>query len=314
MFFDRNDVIIMGFTDRFKGAFSKKDENVRNFQYFDELICSGKREIYLEHDIVLDNSEKSRYKEGIKIDTDEILIDGNGHSIDARKKASIFNISSGNVTLKNINFLNGKNEIFGGAITSYANVNVFNCTFKNNHAKQGSAISSIGQMKLVNCVFLKNHAQLSGAALSNGGEMLIDSCEFSDNESKDEGGAIYNGGTKSGDVFNPGSLVIRDTTLENNKSKYGGAIFNGAIMEIIDSTISNNRSKNSGGAIRNTGESAVLRISQTRFIENVCSSASAISGGAIWTNKNNAILELTDCQFQDNKPNDVREFTEPILI
>lgn len=304
----------MGFADRFKGAFSKNDENVRNFQYFDELICSGKMEITLEHDVVLENSEKSGYKEGIEIDCGEIIIDGNGHSIDARKKASIFNISSGNVTLKNINFLNGKNDIVGGAITSYANVDICNCTFKNNLAKQGSAISSIGRMKLVNCVFLKNHAKLSGAALSNGGEMLIDSCEFSHNESKDEGGAIYNGGTKSGDVFNPGSLVIRDTILKNNKSKYGGAIFNGAVMEIIDSTISNNRSKNSGGAIRNAGESAVLRIRQTRFIENVCSSASAISGGAIWTNKNNAILELSDCQFENNKPNDVREFTEPILI
>jgi predicted outer membrane repeat protein len=303
----------MGFADRFRGAFSKNDENVRNFQYLDDMICTGKREITLSHDIVLENSEKSRYKQGIEIDCGEIIIDGNGHSIDALKKASIFNISSGHVTLKNITFLNGKNEMFGAAITSYANVNVFNCTFRNNQAKQGSAISSIRQMKLVNCVFLKNHALLSGAALSNGGEMLIDSCEFSDNESKDEGGAIYNGGTKSGEVFRPGSLVMRDTILRNNKSEYGGAIANGAVMEIADSTLSSNRSKRSGGAIRNTGESAVLKIKRSRFIENVCSSSS-VSGGAIWTNKNNAILELSDCEFKNNKPNDVREFTEPILI
>lgn len=304
----------MGFADKLKGTFARNAEDVRNFGYLEELINSGRNEISLDYDIVLDKNEKSIYPEGIEIAGGELVIDGKGHSIDARKRASILDISAGNVTLKNINFLNGKNELFGGSITSYGKLNVFDCTFKNNQAKQGSAISSVGHMKLVNCIFSENHAHLSGAALSNGGVMNIDTCKFLNNKSKDEGGAIYNGGTKHGETFNPGLMVIKDTLLKENRSKYGGAIFNGAMMGIHDSALSNNKAKKTGGAIENNGKHAVLKVIQSKFIENKCSSASAISGGAIWTNKNNAILELTDCQFKNNKPNDVREFTEPILI
>ena len=69
-----------------------------------------------------------------------ITIDGAGHTLNARKLSRIFNITSDNVTLKNINFINGNafgryftKYVGGGAIYwSGANGLVENCNFTNN--------------------------------------------------------------------------------------------------------------------------------------------------------------------------------------
>ena len=50
---------------------------------------------------------------GIVIAKDNFTIDGQGHTIDGAGLARIFNITSNNVTLKNINFING-NASYGG--------------------------------------------------------------------------------------------------------------------------------------------------------------------------------------------------------
>ena len=68
-----------------------------------------------------------------------IVIDGNGHTLDGCKLSRMFNVTSDNVTLKNINFVNGNafGRYFaiagGGAIYWYgANGLVENCNFINN--------------------------------------------------------------------------------------------------------------------------------------------------------------------------------------
>ena len=63
---------------------------IRNFRYLDELIHSGVKEIVLDSDIVLDPDEKSQYLNGIKLDADDLAIDGNGHAIDAQGLTRIF--------------------------------------------------------------------------------------------------------------------------------------------------------------------------------------------------------------------------------
>ena len=69
-----------------------------------------------------------------------ITIDGQGHKLDGRKLSRIFNITSDNVTIKNINFINGNafgryftKYVGGGAIYwSGANGLIENCSFTNN--------------------------------------------------------------------------------------------------------------------------------------------------------------------------------------
>ena len=74
---------MMGF-DKDKLAFGS------NFKYLDELIHSGAKEIVLDSDIVLSDGEESEYLEGIKLDVDDLTLDGNGHIIDSHEKARIF--------------------------------------------------------------------------------------------------------------------------------------------------------------------------------------------------------------------------------
>lgn len=66
--------------------------------------------------ITLENNytyEGSGYTNGIKIER-SITIDGKGHTIDADRKARIFDVESGVVTLKNIVFKNGYQSFFFG--------------------------------------------------------------------------------------------------------------------------------------------------------------------------------------------------------
>lgn len=69
-----------------------------------------------------------------------ITIDGAGHTLDGNHSSRIFNITAGNVVLKNINFINGNalgryfsSEIGGGAIYWMGvNGHLQNCNFTNN--------------------------------------------------------------------------------------------------------------------------------------------------------------------------------------
>ena len=87
-----------------------------NFRDLDELIHSGAKEIILNSDVVLSDGEKPDYVEGIKIDVDGLVINGNGHVIDASEKVRIFCCSASNVKIENITLKNGFAENSGGAI------------------------------------------------------------------------------------------------------------------------------------------------------------------------------------------------------
>ena len=60
-----------------------------NFREFEELINSGAEVIALTENIILDDDE-SEYLEGINLDVDNLVIDGNGYIIDAYGKTRIF--------------------------------------------------------------------------------------------------------------------------------------------------------------------------------------------------------------------------------
>lgn len=61
-----------------------------------------------------------------------MVIDGNGHTADANHLERIFVIKSRDVTLRNINFINGKTAGGGGAIGSYFDMSLYDCNFENN--------------------------------------------------------------------------------------------------------------------------------------------------------------------------------------
>ena len=182
---------------------------------FERAIHSGGKQIIINDDFFL--------TETLTIDVDDILIDGQGHTIQASgRNTRIFLVTSNNVTLKNITFKNGNATDEGGAISNVdGTLNIMRCKFIGNtsHEGGGGAIYNMqGKVNIENCRFEANRSNRGdgGAIFNLNGEIDISGdCEFDSNSSK-FGGAIYNGKT----------LNLKNATFKNNTSLKGLSIFN----------------------------------------------------------------------------------------
>ena len=107
------DVFIVG-----EGTFSELQEIISNAQ-------SGST-VNLDKDYVYDEDNGF---EGIIISNKEIIINGNGHTLDGNHTTRIFDIlNQANVVLNDISFVNGKSDE-GGAIYGYTNtIKINNCS------------------------------------------------------------------------------------------------------------------------------------------------------------------------------------------
>lgn len=121
-----------------------------------------------------------KYSRGIDIKTDNITIDGNGYTIDGKSKAAIFNVMANNVTIKNLNIVNGHDisNFKAGSVAVHMeytespvrwsgdNGILSNCTVSDNMAFIGGAISWTGSKGTIcNSNFINNTARGVGGAI-----------------------------------------------------------------------------------------------------------------------------------------------------
>ena len=129
---------------------------------FNYLSLNLKRNeiLSLRDDVNLGKLERLKYKDGIQIKSKNVIIDGNGHTIDAKGKVRFFNVlEEGSLTIKNLNFKNGFTEKHGGAIRNGGKCKLINCTFENNKAKKnGDDISNGSDLTITQCNFSKNNS------------------------------------------------------------------------------------------------------------------------------------------------------------
>lgn len=136
---------------------------MKRFTNLDKLINSGYKEIVLDSDFTLGDEEESEYIEGIELDLDDIKIDGNGHTIDARGKAKIFKFNDKRVTLKNIKFINGNANQGGVIYQDNGKLIIKDCVFKDNKSKYGGAIyADYGRLKIIKSVLKENESKYGG--------------------------------------------------------------------------------------------------------------------------------------------------------
>ena len=108
----------------------------------------------------------------------DITLEGNGATLDGQHSSRILKIKSGNVVLKNINFINAKTMTNGGAIYSNGKLTIINCSFINNSVHfeydwyyknpkynfepdeigEGGAIYANRDLKIMNSSFINNSA------------------------------------------------------------------------------------------------------------------------------------------------------------
>lgn len=308
-----------------------KTIKTRNFHYLDDLIHSGANKIVLDSNIVISDEEEAQYLNGIAVDVEGLVIDGNGYSIDARNKARIFFILA-DVTLMNVTLKNAFSSKTGAAIyNNGCNLNIYDSTFSRNVVHDdkfssadviekgiivpiwgGAIFNDRGKIDILRSKFIANIANEGGAIFNGNGNMTVKNSIFSDNVSEMHGGAIYEklgiskiydselsnnvAGMSGGAIFSSnGELRISNSKLSKNSADdNGGAVgnFDGRLI-IEESSFLENFSKCSGGAIHSEGRD--LYISGGSFSENVCE----MSGGAIYI-KNDDKLELIDSAFRYN--------------
>ena len=177
----------------------------------------------------------------IDIERSDIVIDGQGHTIDGQEKQVILNVFGSNVTIKNITFINTNNYMHISTIYwNGAGGSVCDCSFVNCHlsgSSSGGAIYWSGAGGSVcDCSFVNCHADDFGGAIywSGAGGSVCD-CSFVNCHVDGFGGAIYldEGVEVSGCIFvnnsagNGGTVdlyykdcTVRDCIFINNTGNY----------------------------------------------------------------------------------------------
>ena len=157
------------------------------------------------------------------------IVGADGTVLDAEGYSRIFSITSGDVNLTDIAFVNGyvsdqngaainignncnnvvitdsnfTNNVVngwsnGGAIsTGGANTQITNCNFDSNTAARGGAINVAGtNAKIENCNFTQNHARNEdgGAIYATGAGLTVNECMFEDNAAHRNGNDIFSNG------------------------------------------------------------------------------------------------------------------------
>ena len=275
-------------------------------------ISEGIFEIKLTNNYTYNQSrDEASFKDGIEITDNDVVIDGDGHTIDGKSLARIFKITGKNVELKNINFINGQSTT-GGAIyidAEDSNTKISKSNFTDNKATGSNAGGAIGINKgsatisecnfttnnggtfggaiyagtnnneISQCRFISNSATSGGAIFSRGSNNLMSDCTFTSNTASNNGGAIdivANENTVSGCTF----------TTNHANTLNGGAIYLNGTQNIIESNNvfdRNDAKKSSGGAILVTGTG--------NTVSGTFTGNTAVNGGAIFITNDDSITE-----------------------
>ncbi|MDO5819631.1 MAG: hypothetical protein Q4P11_04785 [Methanobrevibacter sp.] len=303
-----------------------------NFKDLDKIIHYGKTEIALDSDISLEEDEE--YPEGIKLDLDNLIIDGKGHTIDANGRGRIFHCTANNITLKNITLKNGNGAICiergmlnicqstimenngksGGAIECHqSNINIESSTIKDNTANSGGAIKIIeSEVNITNSTIKDNTAGSGGAIDCDDGKLNITKSKIKNNTAS-TGGAIEshqsniniekstiknNTASTGGAIFSyKNKLIIKDSTIAENNAKEGGAIYNfNSAFDITKTSLDKNTAEEVGGAIFSMiyNIDAELKITESTLNEN----KSRMTSGAI--HNEGGHIKISDCEISGN--------------
>ncbi len=233
---------------------------------------SDSKVLNLTKDYAFNSLNNQKFCDGIDVDIDDLIIDGQGHTINANKEARIFNIKSNNVTLKNLVIINGNSDSMGASVYwSGQNGQIINTTIKNsssinlkntNTLNIGGAIYFEKPATVINSKFTDNYATFGGA-INFESAGVIKNCEFENNFAKLLGGG----------VFCNDNVHISNSTFILNEASDGGAVYFFSKGLVENTKFERNIAIGYGGAIENEN---TVTIRNSTFIKNIGTYAGAI--------------------------------------
>lgn len=279
-----------------------------NFKYLDSYIHYGFKEIVLDSDAVLNDGEEEEYPLGIPLDVDDLVIDGNGHTIDACGKTEIFHSTGKNIEIKNITLKNGQGKYSGGAIYNEGGeLTIADSTITKSKSAEGGAIfNHYGKLTIIRTTITENTAEYGGAISNNEGELIIIESALNGNSTELSGGAIYNLRSKisitesqfngnsaefdGGAIYNlVGDMNIAQSEFSENLTHRGEIIYHkSGNFKVFNSAFSNNESPTS--TIRNLDQ---FQVHYTDFSANHCQNVIVNDGDL-------ANLSVLYGEFKDN--------------
>jgi len=295
----------------------KSNVEVHNYTELVEAIKTAQNEQRSSYVINLlpgnyDATENITWEES---KTKNLIINGNGLTLDGNNTYQFIKIASdNNLTLNNVTITNYTSDS-GGAIYNSGTLTITDSTLTNNIAEHAGAIYNVGTLCITDSSLNNNIATLYGGAIRNHGTLSITHNTLTDNNAL-HAGAIWNFGTLSitdstlinntathyaGTIYNSGTITITDSTLANNTANIGGAIHNNlGRLNIIHITLANNTANEKGGAISNIYQEVVtineypeyINVINSNFIKN-----HAGEGGAIYSL---GYANLTGNTFSEN--------------
>ena len=255
------------------------DLGIKTFTDLQNAIGLVRGTLTLDSDIAMTDDEAANFKDGVAINKN-IVIDGKGHTIDAKNLGRIFNIGEGfTVTLTNATLINGK-------------------------ADKGGAIYNDGSLTLSDVKLSDNAADSYGGAVFNNGNLVVGNSVFDSNDIVNRGSASVDYGGAAIYNWYDGVLTVSGSNFTNNIKNYkNGDRLVGAIATIGDATISDSYFVNNtgrwGGAISTAGyllagdDVNTLTVSGSTFKEN-----GGLYGAGIFVAGSD--FTVSDCVFDKN--------------
>lgn len=134
----------------------------------------------------------ANYTNGIGIHRGNLIIDGQGHFIDANGLVRMFNVTKANVTFQNIKFINAYSKNGGALYLTGNDVKIINCTFINCKAavEGGAVFLKAPNARIENSRFINNTAMYNAAVYMNSADASVIGSTFENNRANISAGAI----------------------------------------------------------------------------------------------------------------------------
>ena len=210
------------------------------------------------------------------------------------KNGGGISVFGGSVELTDCTFTNNYAKEKGGGlfIDENSTADLTGCTFESNGAYDGGGICSYGTLNVKDCIVKHNSVSGGGAGIWSNGNAVISGTTVDQNTN------AYNGGG----VTNHHNMTIRDCTISaNSASRWGGGIYLDADSNTVlegKNVIRGNTSNDGAGIFLYKGN---LSASNTSFLNNSAKEA----GGGIWANSGTEISFLNvKMQLQNKRRRD----------